>query len=134
MRGKKQPRIQERSQKAQTILVIEDDQDMLQLLRRVLESEGYRVILATNGVYGVTLLREAKPDLVLLDIMMPGPDGYMTLSSIRQYSNVPVIMVTAMRDIESLQKTLTLGADDYIKKPFRPGELLARVKAKLRRT
>jgi len=134
MRGKRQPRIQERSQKDQTILVIEDDQDMLQLLRRVLESEGYRVILATDGVYGMTLLKEAKPDLVLLDIMMPGPDGYMTLSSIRQYSNVPVIMVTAKRDIESLQKTLTLGADDYIKKPFRPGELLARVKAKLRRT
>ena len=72
--------------------------------------------------------------MVLLDIMMPGPDGYMTLGSIRQYSNVPVIMVTAKRDIESLQKTLTLGADDYVEKPFRPAELLARVKAKLRRT
>jgi len=134
MRGKKQPRMQERSQKAQTILVIDDEPDMLQLLKRILESEGYRVILATDGVYGMTLLREAKPDLVLLDIMMPGPDGYMTLGSIRQYSDVPVIMVTAKRDIESLQKTLTLGADDYVKKPFRPGELLARVKAKLRRT
>ena len=126
--------MQEKLQKTHTILVIDDESDMLQLLERILTSEGYRVILAADGVYGMTLLKEAKPDLVLLDIMMPGPDGYMTLNSIRQYSNVPVIMVTAMRDIESLQKTLTLGADDYIKKPFRPGELLARVKAKLRRT
>jgi len=126
--------MQERSQKPHTILVIEDEPDMLQLLERILTSEGYRVILAVDGVYGMTLLREAKPDLVLLDIMMPGPDGYMTLGSIRQYSNVPVIMVTAKRDIESLQKTLTLGADDYVEKPFRPAELLARVKAKLRRT
>ncbi len=134
MRGKRQPRMQERSQKPHTILVIEDEPDMLQLLERILTSEGYRVILAVDGVYGMTLLRESKPDLVLLDIMMPGPDGYMTLGSIRQYSNVPVIMVTANRDIESLQKTLTLGADDYVEKPFRPAELLARVKAKLRRT
>jgi len=126
--------MQERSQKAQTILVIEDEQDMLQLLRRILESEGYRVILATDGVYGMTLLREAKPDLVLLDIMMPSPDGYMTLDSIRQCSNVPVIMVTAKRETEALQKALDLGADDYVKKPFRPAELLARVKTKLRRT
>lgn len=126
--------MQERSQKAQTILVIEDEQDMLLLLRRILEAEGYRVILATDGVYGMTLLREAKPDLVLLDIMMPGPNGFMVLDSIRKYSDVPVIMVTAKRDIESLQKTLALGADDYIKKPFSPVELLARVKAKLRRT
>ena len=126
--------MQERSQKAHTILVIEDDQDMLQLLRRVLESEGYRVILATDGVYGMTLLREAKPDLVLLDIMMPSPDGYMTLDSIRQYSNVPIIMVTAKRETEALQTALDLGADDYVEKPFRPAELLARVKAKLRRT
>ena len=124
--------MQERSQKAQTILVIEDEQDMLLLLRRILESEGYRVILATDGVYGMTLLREAKPNLVLLDIMMPDPDGYVTLASIRQYSNVPVIMVTAKREIEALQKALDLGADDYVKKPFRPAELLARIKVKLK--
>ncbi len=125
--------MQERSQKAQTILVIEDDQDMLQLLRRVLESEGYRVVLAADGAYGMTLLREAKPDLVLLDIMMPGPDGFTTLNSIRQYSNVPVIMVTAKRETETLQRAIDLGADDYLKKPFWPEELLARIKAKLRR-
>jgi len=125
--------MQERSQKAQTILVIEDEQDMLLLLRRILESEGYRVVLATDGVYGMALLKEAKPDLVLLDIMMPGPDGYDTLASIRQYSNVPVIMITAKRETEALQKALGLGADDYVKKPFRPAELLARIKVKLKR-
>jgi len=126
--------MQERPQKVPTILVIEDNQDMLQLLRRILESEGYHVILATNGTYGLSIVRETTPDLVLLDIMMPGPDGYMTLDSIRQYSNAPVIMVTAKREIEAIQKALDLGADDYVKKPFRPAELLARVKAKLKRT
>ena len=126
--------MQERSQKTHKILVIEDHQDMLRLFGRILESEGYRVILATDGVYGMTLLREAKPVLVLLDIIMPGPDGYMTLGSIRQYSNVPVIMVTARRETEALQKALDLRADDYVEKSFRPAELLARVKTKLRRT
>ena len=125
--------MQKRSQKTKTILVIEDNQDMLQLLRRILEPEGYRVILATDGIYGTTLVKEVKPDLVLLDIMMPGPDGYMTLESIRKYSNVPVIMVTVKRETEALQKALVLGADDYVRKPFRPVELLARIKAKLRR-
>ena len=125
--------MQEKSQKTHTILVIEDNQDMLQLLKRILEPEGYRVILSVNGACGMALLREAKPDLVLLDIMMPGPDGFMTLNSIRQYSNVPVIMVTAKRETEALQKALDLGADDYVQKPFRPAELLARIKVKLKR-
>ncbi len=125
--------MQERSQKAQTILVIEDDQDMLQLLKRILEPEGYHVILANDGIYGMSLLSKIKPDLVLLDIIMPGPDGIMTLNSIRQHSNVPVIMVTAKRETETFQRAMDLGADDYVKKPFRPGELLARIKAKLRR-
>ena len=125
--------MQESSQKTHTILVIEDHQDMLRLFGRIIESEGYRVILAADGVYGMTLLKEVNPDLVLLDIIMPGPDGYMTLDSIRQYSNVPVIMVTAKRETEAVQKALALGADDYMKKPVRPAELLARIKAKLKR-
>lgn len=125
--------MQEESHNPYTILIIEDNQDMLQLLKRILEPEGYRVILATDGANGMILLRESKPDLVLLDIMMPGPDGFMTLNSIRQCSNVPVIIVTAKRETETLQRAIDLGADDYVKKPFRPGELLARIKAKLRR-
>lgn len=125
--------MQEESHNPYTILIIEDNQDMLQLLKRILEPEGYRVILAIDGANGMILLRESKPDLVLLDIMMPGPDGFMTLNSIRQCSNVPVIIVTAKRETETLQRAIDLGADDYVKKPFRPGELLARIKAKLRR-
>lgn len=116
-----------------TILVIDDEPNMLRLLERVLESEGYRVILAADGISGMSLAMDAKPDLILLDIMMPGPDGFTVLDSIREFSNTPVIMVTAKRDIESLKKTIDLGADDYIKKPFRPAELVARINAKLRR-
>ena len=116
-----------------TILVIDDEPNMLRLLERVLESEGYRVILAADGISGMSLAMDTKPDLILLDIMMPGPDGFTVLDSIRKFSNTPVIMVTAKRDIESFKKTIDLGADDYIKKPFRPAELVARINAKLRR-
>lgn len=123
----------EETEKTHTILVIEDEPDMLLLMRRIFEEEGYHVELAADGVYGIDLLKTTKPDLVLLDIMMPGPDGYTTLESIRQFSKVPVIMVTARRELGALQKTLDLGADDYVKKPFGPNELLARVQAKLRR-
>ena len=126
--------MQEKLQKTHTILVIDDEPDMLQLLERILTSEGYRVIPAADGNYGLTLVRGTRPDLILLDIMMPGLNGFMVLDSIRKYSDVPVIMVTAKRETEALQKALDLGADDYVEKPFRPGELLARVKAKLRRT
>ncbi len=133
MRGRRQVRMREETEKTHTILVIEDAPDMLQLMRRIFEEEGYHVELAADGVYGMDLLKKMKPDLVLLDIMMPGPDGYAILESIRQYSNVPVIMITARRESEALQKALAMGADDYVKKPFRPNELLARVRVKLRR-
>jgi len=126
--------MQGKLQKTHTILVIDDEPDMLQLLERILTSEGYRVIPAADGNYGLTLVRGTRPDLILLDIMMPGLNGFMVLDSIRKYSDVPVIMVTAKRGTEALQKALDLGADDYVEKPFRPGELLARVRAKLRRT
>jgi len=119
--------------KTTSILVIEDDPYMLQLLKRTLETEGYDVYLATDGVYGMSVLRETRPDLVLLDIMMPGPDGYQVLDSIRHYSEVPVIMVTAKTEVDSVKNALSMGADDYIRKPFRPQELVARVKTKLRR-
>ena len=124
---------QDKLEKTHTILAIDDEPDMLQFLDRILTSEGYRVILAADGNSGLTLVQDTRPDLILLDIMMPGPDGFMVLDSIRKYSNAPVIMVTAKRDVESLRKTLDLGADDYIKKPFSPAELLARIQAKLRR-
>jgi len=125
--------VQEKLQKTHTILVIDDDPDILRLLENILVPEGYRVVLVADVGSVSALIRDTRPDLILLDIIMPGSDGFMVLDSIRECSDVPVIMVTAKRDIESLHKTLDLGADDYIIKPFRPVELLARVRAKLRR-
>jgi len=125
--------LQSKNRKTSTILVIDDEPNMLQLLERILTSEGFKVKLATDGVYGISLLREENPDLVLLDIMMPGPDGFLVIDKIRQESNAPIIMLTAKRDTESIRKAIELGADDFVKKPFRPAELIARINTKLRR-
>ena len=119
--------------KHQSIMVIDDDPLMLQLLKRTFEMEGYDAILAADGASAMMLMRDCKPDLIILDIMMPGPDGYMVLENIRQNYDIPVIMLTGKRDMTSLQKALALGADDYVKKPFFPKELVARIRAKLRR-
>ena len=119
--------------RSKLVLAIDDDLMMLQLHKRIFEGQGYDIALAADGVYGMTLLRETKPDLVLLDILMPGPDGYQVLQSIRQTSDVPVIMVSVKREVDTVQKALALGADDFVRKPFRPLELVARVRAKLRR-
>ena len=81
----------------------------------------------------LALLEDCKPDLVILDVMMPRPDGFQVLELIRQRSNVPVIMLTAKGELTSLQKALVIGADDYVRKPFHAVKLLARIKAKLRR-
>ena len=121
------------SQYIPTILVIEDNIDMLQLIGRIIMEEGLRVLLAQDSVYGLSLLKESNPDLVLLDIKMPEPDGFAALKSIREQSNIPIIMVTANWEQEAVEKALAMGADDYIKKPFRSAELIARIKAKLRR-
>lgn len=120
-------------ERTKSILVIDDEPMMLQLLKSVFVSEGYDVNLAADGVMGMFMLRNNKPDLVLLDILMPGPDGHLTLERIRHESNVPVIMVTGKQDVESLQTALALGADDYVRKPFRPVELVERVQAKIKR-
>jgi len=118
----------------QSVMMIDDEPEMLQLLARTFEMEGYETILATDGVSAMALLRDCKPDLIILDIMMPEPDGYIVLKRIRQSYDIPVIMLTAKREATSLEKALALGADDYVKKPFRPLELVARVRAKLRRS
>ena len=120
-------------EKKEVILVIEDEPDMLNLLDRILTADGFQVRLAQDGVFGISLLREETPDLVLLDIMMPGPDGFTVLGRIREYTNVPVIMLTGKRDADSLQEAIDMGADDFIRKPFRPAELVARIRSKLRR-
>ena len=117
----------------QRIMVVDDDQDMLKLLNRALELEGFDTIVVTDGNSALTLLEKISPDLVILDIMMPGLDGFQTLDLIREHSDVPVIMLTAMSDVTTLQRALVLGADDYIRKPFSTRSLIARIRAKLRR-
>ncbi|MDX2006135.1 MAG: response regulator transcription factor [Meiothermus sp.] len=115
------------------ILVIEDDPQIAEILEGFLRREGFRTERARDGEVGLTLHRLAKPDLVLLDVQMPGMDGFEVLKRIRETSTTPVIMVTAMA--EDLDKLLGLrmGADDYVVKPFSPLEVVARVKAVLRR-
>ncbi len=115
------------------IIAVDDDHEMLRMLNRILELEGYDVVTATDGKSALELLDEHMPDLVLLDIMMPELNGFQVLNLIRQRCNIPVIMLTGRCEVTTLQKSLGLGADDYVKKPFSTRELLARIRAKLRR-
>ena len=103
------------------------------MLNRALELEGYDVAVTVDGSSALALLEERSPDLIILDIMMAGADGFEVLQVIRQRSNIPIIMLTARCEVSSLQRALFLGADDYVRKPFRPRELAARIRAKLRR-
>ena len=115
-------------------MVVDDDPEMLKLLNRTLELEDFDAIVATDGGSALTLLKETEPDLVILDIVMPGLDGFQTLHLIRQRSNIPVIILTARAEVTVLRRSLLLGADDYIRKPFSTRSLIARIRAKLRRT
>ncbi len=117
----------------QLVLVVDDDQEMLKMVSRTLELEGYGVAIAADGKSALVLLEERRPDLVILDIVMPGLDGFEVLDLIRQRSNVPVIMLTGRSEVATLRDALALGADDYVRKPFGRQELLARIQAKLRR-
>ena len=117
----------------QLILVVDDDQEMLRMLNRTLELEGFGVATAADGKSALTLLREQEPDLVILDIVMPEMDGFQVLDLIRQRYNIPVIMLSARCEVTTLRDALVLGADDYVRKPFHTRVLLARVRAKLRR-
>ena len=115
------------------VLVVDDEPRMVQFVRMNLELEGYRVSTASNGADAIDKVRTELPDLVILDIMMPEMDGYETLELIRKVSSVPVIMLTVKAEEEDKIRGLELGADDYVTKPFSPGELMSRVKAALRR-
>jgi len=115
------------------IMVVDDEQFVVKLLSRILTSEGYGVIAADNGISALELFEEHIPDLVILDINMPGLDGFGVLKLIRQRSSVPVIMLTANLKVNTARDALNLGADDYIRKPFSAPELLARVRTKLKR-
>jgi two-component system KDP operon response regulator KdpE len=116
------------------ILVVDDEQRMARFVRLNLEHDGFIVEEAYNGLDAINRLRDVLPDLVMLDVMMPDIDGFEVLRMIREFSQVPVIMLTAKGEENDIVKGLELGADDYVTKPFNPRELVVRTKAVLRRT
>lgn len=115
------------------ILVVDDEPRFVRLVEANLQTEGFEVIKAKNGQQAIDLTVSEKPDLILLDVMMPEMDGFAVCERIREFSNVPIIMLTAKGDEEHKVRGLNLGADDYVIKPFSANELLARVRAVLRR-
>lgn len=115
------------------VLVVDDDIKTVELVKLYLERDGYRVLTAYNGVEALRLARESHPDLIVLDLMLPGIDGLDVCRTIRNESDVPIIMLTARTTDEDKLTGLGLGADDYVSKPFSPRELAARVRAVLRR-
>lgn len=117
----------------QTLLVVDDKANVREMLKDYMSAQGFRVVTAGNGQEALFVARYEKPDLVLLDIMMPELDGYQFLPAFRRESNVPVILLTAKLEESDKVQGLELGADDYVTKPFGMRELLARVRAQLRR-
>jgi DNA-binding response OmpR family regulator len=115
------------------VLVVDDDVRMLRMMKRTLELENYQVITAGNGETALKTFEKETPDLVLLDVMMPDIDGYKVCQRLREFSPVPIIMVTARGDDKEKVTGLDTGADDYVTKPFSASELAARVRAVLRR-
>ncbi len=116
-----------------TILVVDDDQKLVELIKLYLERDGYRVLTAYDGREALELARSKCPNLIILDLMLPGVDGLDVCEILRRESKVPIIMLTARATEQDRITGLDLGADDYITKPFSLGELLARVRAVLRR-
>ncbi len=117
------------------ILVVDDETYIVELVKFNLEKEGYRVIVAYDGIHALEMVREENPHLILLDIMLPSMDGLEVCRTLKQdpnYNTIPIIMLTAKGDEFDTVLGLEMGADDYIKKPFSPREMVARVKARLR--
>lgn len=122
------------ARKRYLILVVDDEIRISRMIRMNLEHDGYDVIEANSGQQALDMVRSRMPNLVILDVMMPGLDGFETLQILREISQVPVIMLTAKSEEEDRIRGLELGADDYVTKPFSPRELMSRVKAVLRRS
>jgi two-component system KDP operon response regulator KdpE len=116
------------------IVVVEDDRAMQRLLRRTLELAGYRVDVAGDGLAAIDLLEAVTPDVVLLDVLLPGMDGIEVCRRVRERSLVPIVIISALGREQDKIRGLDAGADDYVTKPFSAGELLARVRAVLRRS
>ncbi len=118
---------------AYTILVADDEKEIRDLLRLYLEKDGYRVLEAEDGLTAVSLLEQEEADMALLDIMMPGLDGYKVLKQIRENSNIPVMILSAKNQDSDKILGLDLGADDYLSTPFNPMEAMARINSNIRR-
>jgi two-component system response regulator MtrA len=116
------------------VLIVDDDTALSEMLGIVLRNEGYEPVLCADGDRAVAAFREHKPDLVLLDLMLPGTEGIDVCRSIRAESGVPIVMLTAKSDTVDVVVGLESGADDYVVKPFKPKELVARIRARLRRS
>ena len=117
-----------------TILVIDDDRNILAIIEMYLKKEGYNVVTCERGDTAIEAFHNAAPSLVVLDVMLPGMDGWEVLAKLREESSVPVIMLTAKGDTTDRVQGLDLGADDYMSKPFEAKELIARIKAVMRRS
>lgn len=115
------------------VVIIDDEPSLIKFVSQNLRARGYDVVDASNGLEGVELVKEYKPDLVILDIGMPGMDGFEAASYIRQFSDAAIIMLTASGNEGDKIRALDIGADDYLTKPFAIGELMARVRAVMRR-
>jgi two-component system response regulator MtrA len=115
------------------VLVVDDDPALAEMLGIVLRREGIEPVFVASGADAVPTFRATRPDLVLLDIMLPGRDGLDVCRELRSHSNVPIVMLTARSDTIDVVRGLEAGADDYVVKPFKPAELVARVRARLRR-
>lgn len=120
--------------RARRILVVDDEMPILRLLRRILTASGYDVLAASSGMQGLEMARQKQPDLILLDLSMPGMDGLAVCRELRQWTDTPIIVVSARGEERYKVHALDLGADDYLTKPFGYDELLARVRVCLRRS
>ena len=117
----------------ETVLIVDDDIDIVNALKIYLRPEGYNLLEAHNGAEALDLIQNEQVDLILMDIMMPKMDGVTAVSRLREFSNVPVILLTAKSEDSDKILGLNIGADDYITKPFNPTEVIARVRSQLRR-
>jgi DNA-binding response OmpR family regulator len=118
----------------QRIMVIDDDHDMQELLNHSLDMEGFDTVIVADGDSALSLMEKVAPDLIILDTTTPDKVSFQTLDDVREHSDVPIIMLTSAYEVELLRKALSLGADDFIRKPFSMRSLIARIRAKLRRS
>ncbi|MFR9727746.1 response regulator transcription factor [Saccharopolyspora sp. MS10] len=125
---------QDRAATSPRILVVEDDPTVSQVITDYLHRAGYGAVVAADGAIGLELARQMRPDLVVLDVMLPGLDGFRFCQQLRLHSEIPVIMLTSLGAEEDRLRGLEVGADDYLTKPFSPRELVMRVRSVLRRT